>query len=369
MPDASRRAFVVMPFSDDLSWVFDDVLAPLLRGLDYEPIRADTTLNQQNLLADIITGITESDVIIADLTGLNPNVMYELGLAHGLRRPVIMLTQAINTAPFDLRSYRLTPYTDRYPDVEALKNALKQTLEAHIGGTVRFSNPVDDFYPVNPQGGTARGNGADSEQVIQSDEAPLGLLDYEERFGELAQATTTHMQEVSARAEQFSETLNEITAEVQSIQPNDPASTRKRVVLSNTLARAVGDYASDLQNSTSPLLETWAEMESTFEGILRTANITTPDDAEAARELTVILDNFTTSLEEASGALQGARTEIGAFRAISRELGRATPRLERAMGSMMSAIDVGAAFGNRIKRVLEQRIQEFEDDGESGVTT
>jgi hypothetical protein len=266
------RAFVVMPFSEDLSWVFDDVLAPLLRELNYEAIRADTTLNQQNLLADIIEGITESDVIIADLTGLNPNVMYELGLAHGLRRPVIMLTQSISTVPFDLRSYRLTAYTERYPDVEALKNVLRQTLEAHSRGDVRFGNPVDDFYPESPP------SGSEHSDEPSPDDVPMRQLDFEEHFEQLAHTTSAQLQQVGSRAEEFSQFLNEVTNEANAIPSGDPAGTRKRRRLASSTAQAVDEYASDLQNATSPLMAQWGGMESTLDALLQRTRITTPED-------------------------------------------------------------------------------------------
>jgi DNA-binding phage protein len=73
-----------------------------------------------------------------------------------------------------------------------------------------------------------------------------------------------------------------------------------------------------------------------------------------------MLDDFDGVLHEAIEALLGARGEIRNMSSISRELGRAVPRLERAMSSMVSAMDVGSAFAIRTKRVLEQRIQEFE---------
>jgi hypothetical protein len=188
----------------------------------------------------------------------------------------------------------------------------------------------------------------------------MGLLDYEERFGELSQATLAHMQEVATRAGQFSQSLTEITSEVQDIHPDDPATTQKRVRLSSLVARAVDEYASDLQNATSPLMEKWAEMESTLDSLLQRSSVTTPEDVAAARDFIVILEDFTAELGEATGALLKARSSVRTLSSISRELGRAVPRLERALNSMMSAMDAGAAFSNRTKRVLEQRIQEFE---------
>ena len=58
-------------------------------------------------MEDIWQGIKQSAVLLADLTDRNPNVFYELGLAHGIARPAVLVTDRIEDVPFDLRSLRL----------------------------------------------------------------------------------------------------------------------------------------------------------------------------------------------------------------------------------------------------------------------
>lgn len=74
------KVFVIMPFSDDFFESYE-MLKEHFQD-DFEFSHAGDEDNQQNILADIISPIYAADVILADLTGLNPNVMYELGLAH-----------------------------------------------------------------------------------------------------------------------------------------------------------------------------------------------------------------------------------------------------------------------------------------------
>jgi len=90
-----------MPFDVEFNEMYD-YLKDLI-GDEFLVFRADNLLNQQNILKDIIQSIHNSDLVIADLSGLNPNVFYELGLAHALRKNVILLTQDIEQLPFDLR--------------------------------------------------------------------------------------------------------------------------------------------------------------------------------------------------------------------------------------------------------------------------
>lgn len=78
---------------------------------------------------DIWDGIKKAKILIAELTGRNPNVMYELGLAHAIEKPVILLTQDINDVPFDLRSLRCIVYNTKEPE---WANKLREEITKYI---------------------------------------------------------------------------------------------------------------------------------------------------------------------------------------------------------------------------------------------
>ena len=77
------KAFVIIPFEDEFDAIFDKLIKPPLEEIGYEVFKADSLLDQQNILRDIIRGIETADLIIAEITTPNPNVFYELGLSHG----------------------------------------------------------------------------------------------------------------------------------------------------------------------------------------------------------------------------------------------------------------------------------------------
>ena len=83
--------FVIMPFQDEFFWSVWNVKIELSEK--YEFTNAGDEGNQQNILRDIIEPIYKADVVIADLTGLNPNVMYELGIAHTFNKKTIIITK------------------------------------------------------------------------------------------------------------------------------------------------------------------------------------------------------------------------------------------------------------------------------------
>jgi hypothetical protein len=82
----NKTAFILMPFADEFTDVYKYLITDALQDTGYTVKRADDIKSQNNILGDIIAGIVTSDLIVADLTGANPNVYYELGIAHALNK-------------------------------------------------------------------------------------------------------------------------------------------------------------------------------------------------------------------------------------------------------------------------------------------
>ena len=147
MSGKQLRAFVLMPFLDELDWAYEQLIKPAFEAAKYAVVRADDIDSQQNILKDIVTAIAESDVVVADLTGANPNVYYELGLAHALQKQVVLLSQDVQKAPFDLRSYRIIEYGDRFDQFQGALERLRKLAHDISAERVRFGSPISDFIP------------------------------------------------------------------------------------------------------------------------------------------------------------------------------------------------------------------------------
>lgn len=111
-PDApeTTRCFIVMPFS--LAWS-DDVhqtLSASCKALGVLPMRGDDVFTPTDILVDIWHSINSADFVIADITGRNPNVLYELGIAHTLAKPVLIISQSASDIPIDLSTRRIIIY-------------------------------------------------------------------------------------------------------------------------------------------------------------------------------------------------------------------------------------------------------------------
>ena len=108
---APRNCFVVMPFRPELNYFYLYLQQYLQskHGLHVE--RGDHRILTKSLLEKIKDQILQADVLIADITHRNPNVFYELGLAHAAETPVILITQdRVEDAPADIRHLEFIVY-------------------------------------------------------------------------------------------------------------------------------------------------------------------------------------------------------------------------------------------------------------------
>ncbi len=126
--------FVLMPFGDpDLQTVYEDHVRPMVEGQGLRCLRSDDLYSTRAIVEDIWEGINRAQVIIAELTGRNPNVFYELGICHTIGKEVIPITQSMKDVPFDLRHRRCIVYEYTPRGCKELEERLASTLEAVSG--------------------------------------------------------------------------------------------------------------------------------------------------------------------------------------------------------------------------------------------
>jgi hypothetical protein len=107
--------FVMMPFGQWYDRYYQDIYIPAIRDAGFEPVRADELFSTGSVVEQIWEQIEKSKVLLADLTDKNPNVFYELGLAHAARKPVVFTSGRLEDVPFDLRHLRVIVYEVREP--------------------------------------------------------------------------------------------------------------------------------------------------------------------------------------------------------------------------------------------------------------
>jgi hypothetical protein len=130
--------FVLMPFDDDLTEIYKNIVKPSIEtpGYNLKCKRADDFKTNKTIIQDIWKAICESKIIIADLTRLNANVMYELGIAHTIGKETILIYQSNNKDiikfPFDLAHIRRIEYKNNAIGGRKLETELKATIESII---------------------------------------------------------------------------------------------------------------------------------------------------------------------------------------------------------------------------------------------
>jgi len=129
--------FVLMPFAAEFEEIYSTCIKPTLEKRIPRCLRADEIFHNKPIVEIIWKNINEALLVVADLSGRNPNVFYEVGMAHTLGKEVILLTQDLNDVPFDLRHLSVICYKWTPPGAERLKQALDATVVSVLQREVR----------------------------------------------------------------------------------------------------------------------------------------------------------------------------------------------------------------------------------------
>ena len=109
--EAGDSCFVMMPFADPHNNYYSLIYEPAIKKAGLKPIRADHEIFGSGKIMDQVwSGIKTAKVLVAELTTKNPNVFYELGLAHALKKPVVLVSSNEKDVPFDLHHIRVIYY-------------------------------------------------------------------------------------------------------------------------------------------------------------------------------------------------------------------------------------------------------------------
>lgn len=131
--DRRPNAFIAMQFSEPYNEVYRDAIRPLIEQIGYEPLRVDEISGPGIILNDIWNHIAEASVVIAEISEPNPNVYYEIGVAHALQKPTVLLANKGTKLPFDLGPHRCIFYENSIPGRQRLLDALRSSLSSLLG--------------------------------------------------------------------------------------------------------------------------------------------------------------------------------------------------------------------------------------------
>lgn len=174
---AKKACFVISPIGDDASdarreadWLLKGIIYPAI-GEEFEVRRADNYPKTDLITNQVIQAIKNADLIVADLTDHNPNVFYELGVAHTFEKKVIPMIRKPQRLPFDNQPMNTIFYSrERFEDIgiaiAQLKEATAETLRSNV------SNPVTVALGL----GNLQASGDSRDQVIADLSVKVGRL-------------------------------------------------------------------------------------------------------------------------------------------------------------------------------------------------
>ncbi|MET3596548.1 hypothetical protein ABID26_005967 [Mesorhizobium shonense] len=126
-------------------WLLEEIIQPVFDEdfSEYRVERADRITIPGRIDAQVISALLDADLVIADLTTLNPNAFYEIGIRHMTQKPVIHMHLEGQRIPFDIASFRSIKFSRARPrDLKAARAALKDAIEAAVRPDHKVDNPV-----------------------------------------------------------------------------------------------------------------------------------------------------------------------------------------------------------------------------------
>ncbi len=148
--DAKKQCFVIAPIDKQGSetrkrsdQVFKHIISAVVEPMGYRPIRADQISEPGIITSQIVQHVVESTLVIADLTGRNPNVFYELAIRHAIRKPLVQLISAGESIPFDVAGQRtISIDINDLDSVEQAKKELNRQVESIEKGRISTDSPI-----------------------------------------------------------------------------------------------------------------------------------------------------------------------------------------------------------------------------------
>ena len=152
--ESGRKCFVITPIGNDGSDTFrrakgviESAIKPVLMEYGFVDIKPAYEINVSGMInTQIINRIIDDDLVIANLTDNNPNVMYELCLRHVVAKPIIHICENGTELPFDIKDSRTVFYEDDMLGVEELKEKVRLFLDEITYEKEYMDNPVYVAY-------------------------------------------------------------------------------------------------------------------------------------------------------------------------------------------------------------------------------
>jgi nucleoside 2-deoxyribosyltransferase len=172
----TESCFVIMPFGGHWDEYYRQIYHPAILDAGIQPVRADDSFGAGSMLKDIVEILSKCSLVLADITDVNRNVHYELGLAHALGKPTVLVAPEEMNLFFDIGQERLITYSQKNAFWgDHLRRALTKAVQETVANPSSAIPTV--FMHVRPS-------------RLQVDETTLRMRRIEELLSELIRVLT-----------------------------------------------------------------------------------------------------------------------------------------------------------------------------------
>lgn len=334
---------MIMPFQEQFLGLYDMLKNKL--GDKYEFSNAGDLDNQQSILQDIVMGIANADVIIADVTGLNPNVFYELGLCHALDKKVILITQDISELPFDIRSYRVDEYTTEFWKTDQIINKIEKNLEGARDGSVQYGNPIKDFYPKD----NVKMNKSTYKNDENFDEEEKGFLDF---IADIDDGTIKLTDELNKMVEEQNEMTQQMEFATNEINRVSKSPSSGNASFIRNIARKVGSYIQEFSDKMEihniEFENIWRRIENNFLDLIDNKYMENETNKEGLINSLTGLYSMKKSIIESNDKIEGMISSFTSVKGMERRLTQSVNSLEEQMNTYVFIMESANSSIDRI---------------------
>lgn len=338
------KVFMIMPFQEDFFEAYEMLKERFNDKFDFSHAGDDVT-TQQNILKDIVQMIYDADVIIADLTDLNSNVFYELGIAHALNKKVISITKNISQLPFDIKSYRATEYSVHFKRFDNLIKELDKYLNGAIDGSVNFGNPVSDFLS------TIKGTTVIKSQIkTDEDIGESGFIDYMADIEEKIELFTGTVEQMTIDLQIMTDDVNKGTSEIDRVQRTGGSGTASFVrKVTQKVADSIRVFDSKVKDHNEVYLRLWPEIEVNCLGLIESKYTDTPTNKEGLVSFLKGLNGLKNAALTTSKQIEGLLSNFSGLRGMQRSLNQSITSIEI---DLKKFIEFSVQMGSSIDRII-----------------
>lgn len=374
--------FVLMPFLDPFHLIYQHLIKSPLEAEGHRVSRS-LEADEQNGLRAIVEGIQRANVVVADLTGQNANVAYELGIAHALAKPTLQIVQTLADVRYDLQQYKVILYSINTDGTSTLATDILSYIDRRPGNEYRFANPVSDYLGVasHPTIMVAEPSAQDGKsQLILMDEPEIdgldgseyGVLDANVDVERVSAVLVETLQGISLDVEKIGDKTRVHTRKVDELasNPNETRKQSKALRIVKLFAEDVKDFSRSIKEKSLILKEAWMILEQAMEYVLVVSDIQNESEVEAVQNLLRQSAEMQRVLPNTIASIERFRDSHAKLIGISRVSNPALRNSIKELDRLIDELKLGGSAVTRIGDLASAKLERYyegrpEDNSES----